>query len=304
MNKEYLSVLSEVNELEQLLSLVSQDDIIDRMSLTARLNTAKEILSKFSGEREIPNANLTFRGKPVVGTYGILADFGAKAVETFSNAFTSVLADFIGRLKDAGPVPGKEKNQLQITGTAVGSFGFELELPRHQIDLFSDDPSEIAMKKIETLFRLSVNGTDDEVAEIIADIHPRAIKSIYEFLNLLVQSEAWCGLEFGNSFFCYADYEQIKISANRLKDDNIHENDESCFGEFQGVLPAARTFEFNVSSQNEVIRGKIDLSIDDPDILNRLWLHKPITVKFHTIQVGTGKLRYTLPSLNSLLGEA
>jgi hypothetical protein len=172
------------------------------MSLTTRLNTAKEILSRFSTKRELPNVNLTFRGKPVMGAHGILADFGSKAVAAFSDAFTFVLVDFTGNLKDNGPIPDKEKNQLQITGTAVGSFGFELELPQHQHDLFSDtDPSEIAMKKIETLFLLSVEGTDDEIEEIVADIHPRAIKNIYEFLNLLVQSESWCGLEFGSSFF-------------------------------------------------------------------------------------------------------
>jgi hypothetical protein len=111
-------------------------------------------------------------------------------------------------------------------------------------------------------------------------------------------------LEFGDSFFYYAGYEQIKIAANRLKDDNIHEKDESYFGEFQGILPTGRTFEFRVSGQDVVIRGKIDRSIDDPDVLNRYWLHKPIKAEFHAIQVGAGKPRYTLPSLKISPGEA
>ena len=107
------------------------------------------------------------------------------------------------------------------------------------------------MARIEALFRLAAEGTDDEVAEVIEEIHPRAVRKVHDFLELLVQQQAWCGLEFGERFFRYADYAQVKASCERLKDENIHETEETYRGEFQGVLPAGRTFEFLLADQGQ-----------------------------------------------------
>jgi hypothetical protein len=302
MNNEYFSAMSEIHELEELLASIPEENVIDRMSLSARLDNVKKMSAILSKNMEIPTARLTFRGKPVLGTHGILADFGAKSMEKFSEAFTAVLVGLTDDLHNAGPIPDKDKNQLCITGTAIGSFGFEVELPQPEQNNLSSETtlSENAMKKIETLFRLSAEGSDDDVAEIISDLSSRAIKNIYLFLDLLVQNEAWCGLEFGESFFRYEDYEQIKFAAARLKNDNIHEADESYLGAFQGILPAGRAFEFKLSDQEGVIRGKIDHSIEKPESINLNWLYKPTTTKFHVMRVGQGKPRYTLVSLNDI----
>jgi hypothetical protein len=296
-------MISEIHELENLLSVIPEDNVIDRMSLESRLNSVKDILSKSPKFAETSKARLTFRGKPVLRGYGILADFGAKAAETFSDAYTNVIAGLNGNLRDAGPIPNRDKHQLLITGTAIGSFGFEFELPQNQqhvLPFTEHENVEEAMKKINTLFKLTAEGSDDEVTEIVAEIHPRAVKKIHEFLKLLVQEEAWCGLEFGDSFFRYADYEQIKAATNRIGDENIRASEESYHGEFQGILPGIRTFEFKPSNKEGVIRGKIDISIKNPEILNHQWLYKPVTVKLYVMQVGSGRPRYTLTSLSDL----
>lgn len=200
-----------------------------------------------------------------------------------------------------GPIPNRDKNQLLITGTAIGSFGFEFELPAPELTLFPEQENpQIAIEKIEALFRLAATGSDDEVAEVIEEVHPRAVKKVYDFLELLVQQQAWCGLEFEGHSFRYADYEQLKISCERLKDENIHEQEETYSGKFEGVLPTGRSFEFRLNDQKSVIKGKIDRTIDDPDILNRDWLHKPVTAKFHMMQVGKGRPRFTLKSISDL----
>ena len=126
------------------------------------------------------------------------------------------------------------------------------------------------------------------------------MKKVYEFLDLLVQQQAWCGLEFADRFFRYADYEQIKASSERLKADNIQEREETYRGEIQGVLPTGRTFEFRLADQEGLIKGKVDLAIADPDVLNREWLHKPVTVKLNVMQVGQGRPRFTLMTLDDL----
>lgn len=300
MSNDYLAVASEIKELENLLATIPEGNVIERMSLESRLRSARAALAVLPQE-VAPKARLTFRGKPVFGSRGIAADFGSKAAGAFSDAFAAVAAGLSEGLRYMGPIPNRDKNQLLITGTAIGSFGFEFELPTPEPSLFPEaERAREAMAKIEALFRLAAEGSDDEVAEVIEEVHPRAVKKVYEFLELLVQQRALCGLEFADRFFRYADYEQIKASCERLKDENIQQREETYQGEFQGVLPAGRTFEFRLSDQEQLIRGKVDLGIEDPDVLNREWLHKPVTVKLNLMQVGRGRPRFTLMRLDDL----
>lgn len=300
MHNEALSLASEINELEALLASIPEGNLIERMSLESRLASAKEALAAMP-QQSAPKAKLTFRGKPVLGSHGITADFGSKAAGAFSDAFAAVAAGLSEGLRYMGPIPNRDKNQLLITGTAIGSFGFEFELPTPEPTLFpEEDAPQNAMAKIEALLRLAAQGSDDEVAEVIEEVHPRAVKKVYEFLDLLVQQQAWCGLEFADRTFRYADYEQLKTSCERLKDENIQEREETYRGEFQGVLPTSRTFEFQLADQRGLIKGRVDRTVDDPDALNRDWLHKPVTVKLNVIQVGQGRPRFTLMSLGDL----
>ncbi len=301
MNKTHLSVTAEIRELEELLAAIPEENVIERLSLEARMQNARELLATLPQTKEAPKARLTFRGRPVFGSHGISADFGAKAAGAFSDAFAVVAAGLSEGLRHIGPIPNKDRNQLLITGTAIGSFGFEFELPAQPQTLFPElEKAEEAMKKIETLFRLAAEGSDDDIAEVIEEIHPRAVKKVYEFLDLLVQQQAWCGLEFGDRIFRYADYEQLKASTARLRDDNIQEREESYHGEFQGVLPAGRTFEFKLLDQEGLVRGKVDTAIENPDILNREWLHRPVDIKLNVMQVGQGRPRFTLMSLDDM----
>lgn len=302
MTNDYLMIASEIRELESLLAAIPEGNVIERMSLESRLASVKAAMAALP-QQIAPTARLTFRGKPVFGSHGIAADFGGKAAGAFSDAFAAVAAGLSEGLRYMGPIPNRDKNQLLITGTAIGSFGFEFELPAPEPSLFPEaEKAREAMAKIEALFRLAAEGSDDEVAEVIEEVHPRAVKKVHDFLELLVQQQAWCGLEFGDRFFRYADYNQIKASCERLKDENIHETEETYRGEFQGVLPAGRTFEFRLADQAEaeLIRGKVDPAIKDPDVLNREWLHKPVTVKLNVMQVGQGRPRFTLMTLDDL----
>ena len=304
MNDQRLSVVSEIHELEELLGAIPEGNVIERMSLEARLQASRELLDGLPQESEVPKARLTFRGRQVLGQYGITADFGARAVGAFSDAFATIAAGLTEGLQAMGPIPNRDRNQLLLTGTAVGSFGFEFSLPMCQETLFPDcENAREAMLKIEELFRLSAEGSDDDIAEVIAEVHPRAVKKVFEFLDLLVQQQAWCGLEFGSRSFRYENCEQLRKSSFRLRDENIQEREESCRGEFQGVLPAGRTFEFLLRDQEGLIRGKIDETAGDPDILNRRWLHTPVILTLKVMQVGQGQPRFTLMSLDDVTAD-
>lgn len=301
MSQGYLAVGSEVKELEAILAAIPPENIIERLAFEQRLNAAKAALESLPIYPQRTTARLTFRGRPVVGSHGIAADFGSKAAGIFADAFAAVVAGLNESLRYMGPIPDKSKNQLFITGTAVGSFGFEFELPAQQDDLFPEtEKTEEALENMQALLRVSAEGTDDEVTELVDAIHPRAVKKVAEFLAYLAQQQAWCGLEFKDQFFRYQNIEQLLASAERLQEENIHEREEEYTGELQGVLPYSRTFEFKVTDQDGVLKGKVDLAVEDPDLLNREWLHKPVRVKLHVIQVGQGRPRFTLPSMAAL----
>lgn len=301
MSYEFLALASEIKELESILKAIPAQNLIERIAFEERLTSAKAILDKLPAYQHQEKARLTFRGRPVIGSHGIAADFGSKAAGAFADAFAAVVAGLNESLRYMGPIPDKAKNQLLITGTAIGSFGFEFELPSQQDDLFPEnEKTEEALEMMQTLLRVSAEGSDDEVTELVEAIHPRAVQKVAEFLDYLSQQQAWCGLEFKEQFFRYQNIEQLKISVERLQEENIHESDEEYTGEFQGVLPQSRTFEFKLLDQKGILKGKVDIAIDDPDLLNREWLHKTVNLKLHVIQVGKGRPRFTLPDMSAV----
>jgi hypothetical protein len=91
----------------------------------------------------------------------------------------------------------------------------------------------------------------------------------------------------------------LRTSTERLRDDNLREDTEEHDGEFQGVLPTGRTFEFK-TTDHKILRGKIGMDIEDADILNRDFLHKPVHVSLHVIRVGKGRPRYSLRSIEDI----
>ena len=107
-------------------------------------------------------------------------------------------------------------------------------------------------------------------------------------------------MEFKESFFRFSGMDQVRTSVERLKSNNIKESDSTFTGEFQGVLPIGRTFEFKPRDQDGILRGKVGPEIEDADVLNRRFLHNLVTTKFHVIQVGQGRPRYTLQSLDHI----
>jgi hypothetical protein len=308
---EYIFISSEIKELEALLARIPAKNVINRVGLEARLESARESIAGVDPEQSSQKARLTFRGRPVLGSHGVSADFASKAAGYFTDAFSAVVAGITENLRYMGPIPDKQKNQLLITGTAIGSFGFEFELPKVESENPSEQPSlfpvpnrpEDAMQKLEKLFHVAAEGSDDDIAELVEEIHPRAVKKAAEFLGYISEQEAWCGLEFKESFFRFSGIEQVCKSAQRLTSNNIKESGDAFTGEFQGVLPKGRTFEFKLRDQDGILRGKVGPDIEDADVLNRDYLHKLVNVKLQVIQVGQGRPRYTLQTLTDIQGS-
>ncbi|MDA3948115.1 MAG: hypothetical protein PF508_02725 [Spirochaeta sp.] len=292
--QERHQLLAEKTSLERMLATLPESSVIDRMSLEARKAKVEEALAAApTPAREPVHALLTFRGKPIVGSHGMFAEFGAKAVSAFTDAVAAIGASQTMALGTRGSLPNREEYQLLITGTAVGSFGFELEEAPRGKTLFPEF-SSVDHAIGQTLLILEASlGTDDELTEAIADADPRAVETLRVFLQTLADQDAICALEFQEEVFRFADVSQVRRSESRLRQDNIHEEDKRLSGQFLGVLPKRRTFEFAVADTKDIIAGKVGSNIEDAGSINHV-LERFLTIHVHTKRAGTGRPKYTL----------
>jgi hypothetical protein len=296
--QEYTLLLSEKTTLERLLAEVPAAEVLSRASLQARLDAIEEDLREAQPQRPEPvRARLTFRGRPVVGQQGIFAEFGAKAVSAFTDAVAMIAAALNGELAPTGPIPHRDESRLLITGTATGSFGFELEAaPREpRLDFGDGSLAAQALRLTHNLLRGTV-GTDEELADSAAEINPRAVGGVRSFLEYLVANEAMCGLRVGDTLFQFQDLGQVRQGVERLSEPNLREGQTELRGEFQGVLPRGRSFEFQLAGSGEIVRGKIGPSIAQPEAIND-HLREPVAIDVLETRVRTGKPRYVLIQL-------
>lgn len=298
--QEYKFLLFEREELAKLLFTIPLDNIIDRIGLEDRKKEIDEIISSQPKIIESnPVARLTFKGKPVIESYGIYADFSAKAIKAFSESIATIAANQNNTIGARGIIPGRDKYHLIIKDIALGSFGFELEAAPNDDCLIQDFSSiENAIDKIQTIFRASIR-SDDELTEAIYDIDSRAIESVTSFLKVLSDQDAVCSLSFKESVFKYENNEQIIRSMERLSTDNICQKEVSFKGEFQGYLPSRKTFEFQITEKEEIIFGKVSSDFEGANEINNN-LNVLVEIDLMSHQVGEGKPRYTLLNFNKV----
>ena len=296
---DYRFLLSERGTLEKLIDQASPGSVISRMSLEARLRQVEEDLKAYEGySPRVVKARLTFRGKPVVGNRGIQAGFGTDAANAFAEAVTRIGASRHAPLSARGPIPKSAEYQLLITGTAVGSFGFQLEdaaqLPALQ---GRSTPVELAIKKVKEILEASV-GADEELSEVISDTDQRALESVKAFLKKMVDNGATCALEFQGHEFSFRDVAQVQRSEGRLS--SIREDDVILSGQFHGFLPSRRRAEFLLAETNAdflqeaigtVVSGRVDPSVDTIVDINDI-LNRDVTVSARTRRVGQGRPSY------------
>ena len=187
-----------------------------------------------------------------------------------------------------------------ITGTATGSFGFQLEdaAQRPAFEGLSI-PVELAIKKVKEILEATV-ATDEELAEAVADTDRRALDSVQAFLKKMADSEAMCALEFQGNEFRFHDAAQVRRSEDRLGNDNIHESNVTLSGQFQGFLPNSRRAEVFLSAADAdflqeaigtVVSGRVDQAVVDKVNINEI-LNQEVAIEARTRRVGQGRPRY------------
>lgn len=297
MNRnEYLHSAAELSFLEKEVSKKGLSRLTV-MSLNSRIQRTKSFLEKSNGHPYQPaKVILTYRGAPVWGTHGVLAEFGTSATQAFSEAIAMIAASISGTLADRGPVPNRSNNQLLITGAALGSFGFQLEEApaNQQLDIEGTTPVAQAIELIAELLEATTK-SDEELSEPVSRLADRAITAVADFLGKLSSYEASCSLTTRTKKFQFADSEQVRRSKERLNLDNIKENIETFTGEFIGALPDKRAFEFR-TADGHVIYGSIKRDLPNPNAINQ-HLYQPFEITVNAKRIGNSRPRYILQTL-------
>lgn len=299
--QQYNQLRAESNALERLLQQMPESNTIDRIGLEYRRNEiAVQLAAQAHPPRDPVHATLTFRGRPIVGESGVSAEFGAASIKAFADAVAAIGASQGASLGSRGVIPNREDYRLLITGTAVASFGFELqEAPRDGEMRFPElSLVEPAIERTQQIMAAAA-GSDDELADAVSDAGTRAIESMRAFLRVLADNDATCTLSFRDRAFRFKDVAQVRQSFERLDPHNIQEEDVQIEGMFRGVLPGRRIFEFTISDTDEEIFGRIGPEISEPEDINQ-FLRRKATISVHTTRIGNGRPRYVLSALPDL----
>ncbi|WP_446469227.1 hypothetical protein [Xenorhabdus stockiae] len=294
MNKGELSyVLSERDQILSLLKEMPEDAVISRMSLEYRLRQINEELESITLHEHAPaKAIITFKGDPVVGTYGISSKFGSKIIGAFNDAITAIAKSLSGE---------NNIDPMVITGTAKGSFGFVLE-EAGKIQSFNFNEESLISKslnKAHGILKSAISSNDDELSDEIEEIDEDSIKKMRNFIDILEKNKTIFTLKHNNISLIFRDPQQLNTASLKLSRDNIREELKTIKIIFLGVLPNKRQCEFSIFNESDALVAKISSYIENPEIINS-HLKTPINARFLCTTVGNGKPKYSLREIFTL----
>jgi len=248
-------IAADLATVEALLATAPEEDLLGRSSLIVRRNVLAQELATLGAQPQPPaHAAVYFGGAPVVGSRGIDATFASKAMSNYEDFVTKVWGQRQhGMLPTSGPVRDRHEAKLHITGVVRGSFGFELaelEGPTSSEDSPLRDAVDLATRAI-----IAAGESDDALADAAENLDARAFASLRDFFSILKKGGASIRVvtdDLDHSF----DVASVVSAAERTQGVLTEEQDVPMPGEFLGVLPERRTFEFR-RDDGVVIRGRI-----------------------------------------------
>jgi hypothetical protein len=259
---ELQALRADLASVEALLSARTEDeDPIGFLQFSHRKSSLEDKIADLAAaEINTAEVALFFGGRPVMGSRGVNADFGAKAIEQFQNVITTRFATQGGSVGARGPVRQRERAHLMITDVVRGSFGFVLQESGLE-QLVDSGLKNIVDDVVDILYRIST--PDEEAFEAVTEqVDDRLLGSLRTFFKHLDDAGATLKIvEDEREFALQRD--SIERARERTESLSITETDTSFHGRLY-ILPESRRFELHPSA-GEVVRGPIS-----PDCLRSL----------------------------------
>jgi|GEM_PF-6853119 len=294
---ENMGLAAEADFLKGQIAALPPEAKLTRLSLEARLRAVLGQQAAAASSAGPGRIQLTFAGEPVERSRSIEAQFGGKAVQLFAEAVALTAASFSAAdLKPGGPVPGPRDRRLRIVGAALGSFGFDLELPPPDPVLPGLPPvrdNEVeAVDATMSLLEHALLGDEDALSDVLSLVDLRAARKLGEFVKLTVDRRALFTLRFGGRRLAVADQEAARRAAAALRIDDVKQQTVTLRATLTGLRAAKPDFECIRESDGAVFLGGIERSADLEQL--RSLVNKTALFRFRETTVRESKPRYVL----------
>ena len=244
--------------LTHLLQTLPPNDYLGRLGFESRRDALQRQIEALgeAGERRAHVA-LYFGGDPVIGSYGVQAEFGTKVIGKFQDVLTKVWGSLDGvQIQQMGPIRDKDVSQLHITTVVHGSFGFVLEELEGQDEPLFQSPLSQAADQVAEYITNFAGENDATFSQMIDVLNPRVFQSIREFFGFIHKDKATFRLVEGERDQKF-DRTAVERAWNRAEASNVTEERITVTGRLLGVIPMKRRFELESSETGTVIEGKV-----------------------------------------------
>ena len=291
---QYISDASEISALEHLLRGIRA---IERIGLQSRLDPIRKRLDGVPVPPRPKQLYVSFNGQPVVGSYGINANFAANAINIFTDTFRTTTASLTGELTDRGRVSESPLSQLLITdtdtATATGSFGFVMEMPLPEDDPYGFSYPEEAFNLLQELLRVTKDGDDDALSATMVTLHPRAVHKVTAFLNFLRKQKAQFATDYRGNEVRFETDTVIADAAKRLAHSNTQIQTYDDVGTVISVIPHTRFFRLHTNDGN-TIQGQIGPEIREPHQIAEQYANQRVKAQIRTARISQGTPSHSL----------
>ena len=295
---EYAYTVSNVTKLEEILSIMPESRIVERMGLEHMLAKEKQRLEGVLIPPRPKTVLITFEGDPAADGSGIDANFAGKTTRAFAESTAIAIAGSTGELQDTGGIPHRALGQQLITGVTTGSFGFEIELMPDTVPEGRLRPpvsiAERAVAMIQDLLQGTLDRADDELSELAGRLHPRAVRKLAEFVEIVKNNGAQVAIGLNNREVALRNLEEADQAMKRLVTRNIVEATTTMTGTLIGMVPSRSSFEFRERNTDEPIQGRIGHELEAPYRMAATYTNREVRVRIRRVQVGRSQPKYTL----------
>jgi hypothetical protein len=244
--------------IERLLGSLPANDHLARVGFEARRDALQRQLAEFAGaESRRAQVALYFGGEPVIGSLGVRAEFGTRALGSFQDLLSKVWGGLDGiRIEQMGPIKDKEASHLHITSVVHGSFGFLLEELEEQTEPMFKTPLSQAADQVAVYIASFAGENEATFSQTIDAMNPRVFQSIREFFSQMHKGHATFRMVEGERDDKF-DHVAVERAWQRAEASNVAEDRVYVQGRLLGVIPMKRRFELESDETGTVIEGKV-----------------------------------------------
>ena len=147
---------------------------------------------------------------------------------------------------------------------------------------------------IQDLLQGTLDRADDELSELAGRLHPRAVRKLGEFVEIVKNNGAQVAIGLNGREVALRTRSDVEQAMSRLATRNIVEATTTMTGTLIGMVPSRSSFEFRERNTDEPIQGRIGHELEAPYRMAATYTNREVRVRIRRVQVGRSQPQYTL----------